>query len=83
MQAWITFAVIGLLIATAVYFSVPGRIRGGLLLTMAVGAAAAVGSAWGGRQLGLAMPGDSFGFFPAVIGTAIIMAIWRVSMGRA
>ena len=60
----------------------PGRIRGGLLLTLAVGAAAALASGWAGRAAGLASPGDSFGFFITVVGTALVLAIWRVSMGR-
>ena len=60
-----------------------GEDRGGIFLTLLVGAVGALALAWIARQVGLAMPGQTFGFFIAVIGTALILAIWRTAMGRA
>ena len=82
-MSWFIIALIGVALAAAAYFFSPGRIRGGLLLTMLVGAAAAIAATWLGRQVGVAMPGQTFGFFVAVIGTALVLAIWRTAMGRA
>jgi uncharacterized membrane protein YeaQ/YmgE (transglycosylase-associated protein family) len=83
MLPWIVIAGIGVALAAAAYFFSPGRIRGGLLLTLLVGAVAAVALTWLGRQVGMAMPGQTFGFFIAVIGTALVLAVWRTAMGRA
>jgi uncharacterized membrane protein YeaQ/YmgE (transglycosylase-associated protein family) len=83
MFPWIVIALIGVALAAAAYFFSPGRIRGGLLLTMLVGAAAAVCLTWLGRQVGLAVPNQTFGFLTAIVGTALVMAVWRTAMGSA
>ena len=83
MEWIVVSALVGLVVAAGAYFAVPGRIRGGLLLTLLVGAIGGVAMTWLGRQVGLASPGNTFGFFVSVIGTGLVMAIWRVAMGRA
>ena len=83
MVPWILTALVGVMLAWAAYAVSPGRIRGGLLLTMLVGAVAALSVSWIGKQVTAAMPGQTFGFFIAVIGTALILAVWRTAMGRA
>lgn len=84
MAPWVYYSVlIGLAVGALIYFAVPGRIRGGAILTMLVGAVAALVSTWLGGQVGLAAPGHTFGFFVAMIGTGLILAIWRQVMGRA
>lgn len=83
MVPWIYIALIGVALAAAAYAVSPGRIRGGIFLTLLVGAVGALAVAWIARQVTLAMPGQTFGFFIAVIGTALILAIWRTAMGRA
>ena len=82
METWLLVAVIGLVLGAAIFLAVPGRIKGGILLTMVVGALAAVVSAWIGSQLGIASQGTAIGFFIAVVGTGLILAVWRMTMGR-
>jgi uncharacterized membrane protein YeaQ/YmgE (transglycosylase-associated protein family) len=82
-QIWGLLALVGLLLGAAAYNSVPGKIRGGLLLSMAVGALACVGTSWIGSQVGVASQGTMIGFIVAAIGTALVLAIWRVTMGHA
>ncbi len=81
MQIWILMALIGVAIAAAAYGFSPGRIRGGLLLTMLVGCIAALGMTWIGVQVGLATAGQTLGFVIAVVGTALILVVWRTAMG--
>jgi uncharacterized membrane protein YeaQ/YmgE (transglycosylase-associated protein family) len=82
VETWALIAVIGLVLGAAIFIAVPGKIRGGILLTMLVGALAALVSAWIGAQLGIASQGTAIGFFIAVIGTGLILAVWRMTMGR-
>ena len=83
MVPWIFIALVGVVLAGAAYAVSPGRIRGGVLLTLLVGAVSALATAWIGKQVTAAMPGQTFGFFIAVIGTALLLAVWRTAMGRA
>ena len=80
-MVWIMMALIGIAVAAAAYAFSPGRIRGGLLLTMLVGCIAAVGMTWVGVQVGLATAGQTLGFVIAVVGTALILVVWRTAMG--
>jgi uncharacterized membrane protein YeaQ/YmgE (transglycosylase-associated protein family) len=83
MEPWILVSLaVGLVLAVVAYFAAPGRIRGGVFLTMGVGALGAVAATWLGRQVGAANPGHTFGFFTAMIGTGLVLAIWRTAMGR-
>jgi uncharacterized membrane protein YeaQ/YmgE (transglycosylase-associated protein family) len=83
MEIWVLVALVGVALGAAVYFSSRGRIRGGMLLTMLVGLVAAVTMSWIGMQLGIASQGTTIAFFFAMIGTGLVLAVWRVTMGRA
>ena len=74
-------AIIGLLVAALIYYSVPGRICGRIALTLVVGVAAVVMTLLG-RQVGFAGSGTVAGYFVAVIGTALVTVVWRAAMGR-
>ena len=80
-MGWIMMAVIGVAVAAAAYAFSPGRIRGGLLLTMLVGAIGALCMTWIGVQVGLATEGQTLGFVIAAVGTALILVVWRTVMG--
>jgi uncharacterized membrane protein YeaQ/YmgE (transglycosylase-associated protein family) len=75
-------AIIGLLVAALIYYSVPGRICGGIALTLVVGVVAAVVMTLLGRQVGFAGIGTVAAYFVAVIGTALVTVVWRAAMGR-
>lgn len=83
MGMWALMALIGLVIGALVFVSAPGKIRGGIFLTMLVGAVTAVVMAWIGAQIGIATQGTAIGYLVTVIGTGLVLAIWRVAMGRA
>ncbi|MCJ8158331.1 GlsB/YeaQ/YmgE family stress response membrane protein [Sphingomonas sp. LaA6.9] len=80
---WAVIALIGLLIGAGAYAAMPGKVRGGILLTMLVGAVAAVVTTWIGAQIGIATQGTMIAYFFAAIGTGLVLAVWRMSMGGA
>jgi uncharacterized membrane protein YeaQ/YmgE (transglycosylase-associated protein family) len=83
MLPWGIIAALGLLMGAATFVFVPGKVRGGILLTMVVGAIGALVMTWIGRQIGILVVGESRGFLIAVAGTALVLAVWRTTMGRA
>jgi len=58
----------------------PGKDPGGFLVTIALGIAGAVIGGYLGRMMGLYGPYDSAGFFMAVLGSIILLAIYRVTV---
>ena len=82
MDKWLWIALIGLAAGALTFFAIPGKVRGGIVVTMLVGAVAAVALTWIGNQVGLAVPGQTSGFFIAVIGSGLVLAVWRMAMGR-
>jgi uncharacterized membrane protein YeaQ/YmgE (transglycosylase-associated protein family) len=82
MGPWAVVALIGLLLAGLTYPILPGRVKGGILPTLAVGVAGALAMTWLARIVGLSMPGYTSGFFTAVVGTGLVLAIWRTLMAE-
>jgi uncharacterized membrane protein YeaQ/YmgE (transglycosylase-associated protein family) len=80
MGTWLVIALVGLVLAAGTFALIPGRVRGGILGTMVVGAIGAVVMTWLAQQVGLAMPGYTTGFFTAVVGTGLVLAVWRTVM---
>lgn len=76
-------ALIGAVAGTISFAVIPGRFRGGAIVTALVGALGALAGAWIGRRVGLASGTDVAGFFAAVIGAGLLLAIWRIAAGRA
>ena len=74
--------IIGLLAGAVAKFLMPGRDFGGFFITMALGVVGAFLATWLGQKLGWYGPGESAGFIGAVVGSLIILAIYRVFVGR-
>ena len=83
MGMWAFIALIGLVLGALIFVSASGKIRGGIFLTMLVGAVAAVVMAWIGSQIGIATQGTTVGYLVTVIGTGLVLAVWRITMGRS
>ena len=83
MEEWIIVsALVGLVVAALTFAVFPGKVRGGIFLTLLVGMIGGIAMTWLGRQVGLAMPGHTAGFFTAMIGTGLVLAVWRTAMAR-
>ena len=60
----------------------PGKDPGGCIITIILGIVGAVVATYLGRMLGLYGPGQSAGFIGAVVGAVIVLAIYRMIVGR-
>jgi uncharacterized membrane protein YeaQ/YmgE (transglycosylase-associated protein family) len=76
---WILF---GLVVGIVAKFLMPGRDPGGFVITALLGIVGALVGGFVGRALGWYREGDAVGFFMAVIGSIIVLALYRFTIGR-
>jgi uncharacterized membrane protein YeaQ/YmgE (transglycosylase-associated protein family) len=60
----------------------PGRDPGGFIVTVLLGIVGAVVATFLGQALGLYTAGQSAGWIASVIGAIIVLAIYRMVVGR-
>jgi uncharacterized membrane protein YeaQ/YmgE (transglycosylase-associated protein family) len=76
---WIIF---GLVVGALAKLVMPGRDPGGCLVTILLGIAGAVAGGFIGRSLGLYGPAEPAGFVMAALGAVLLLAIYRILVGR-
>jgi uncharacterized membrane protein YeaQ/YmgE (transglycosylase-associated protein family) len=76
---WIVF---GLVVGIVAKFLMPGRDPGGFIITALIGIVGAVVGGFVGRLIGLYKEGDPVGFVMAVIGSIILLVVYRFTIGR-
>ena len=76
---WIFF---GLVVGVIGKLLTPGRDPGGFVVTILLGIAGALLGGFLGRMLGLYGEGDPVGCIMAVIGSIILLMIYRFTVGR-
>jgi uncharacterized membrane protein YeaQ/YmgE (transglycosylase-associated protein family) len=76
---WIVF---GLIVGVVGKFLMPGRDPGGFVITILLGIAGALLGGFLGRVLGLYQEGDPVGFIMAVIGSIILLVLYRMVFAR-
>ena len=76
---WIIF---GLIVGAIAKLVMPGRDPGGFIVTMLLGIVGAVVGGFIGRALGLYRPDEPAGFFMALVGAVILLAIYRMTLRR-
>lgn len=74
--------VIGFFAGLIAKLLMPGRDPKGFIITIVLGVIGAFLATWLGRQLGWYGEGEAAGFIGAVVGSIIILAIYRVTLGR-
>jgi len=74
--------VIGLLAGIVAKFLMPGRDPGGIIVTTLLGIAGAFLATWIGRAIGWYEEGQSAQFVGAVVGSIIILVIYRLIRRR-
>ena len=77
---WILF---GLVVGIVAKFLMPGRDPGGFAVTVGLGIVGAVVGGFIGRAIGLYGPSDPVGFLVAVLGSIIVLALYRFTIGRS
>ena len=76
---WILF---GLAVGIVAKFLMPGRDPGGFFITALLGIVGALVGGFLGRLLGWYGDGDPVGFVMAVVGSLVLLAAYRSTMGR-
>ena len=76
---WIVF---GLIVGALAKLVMPGKDPGGFVVTTLLGIVGAVVGGFVGRTLGLYGPNDPAGFVMAMIGAVLLLALYRMSIGR-
>ena len=74
--------VIGLVVGLLAKLFMPGRDPGGFIVTMLLGIVGAVLGGWLGRTMGMYGPEEPAGFIMALIGAVVLLAIYRMAIGR-
>jgi uncharacterized membrane protein YeaQ/YmgE (transglycosylase-associated protein family) len=74
--------VIGFFAGLVAKLLMPGRDPKGFIITIVLGVIGAFLATWLGRQLGWYNEGEAAGFIGAVVGSIIILAIYRITLGR-
>jgi uncharacterized membrane protein YeaQ/YmgE (transglycosylase-associated protein family) len=76
---WVLF---GLVVGVIAKLLMPGRDPGGFVITALLGIAGALLGGFLGRALGLYREGDPVGYIMAVIGSILLLVIYRFAVGR-
>ena len=77
---WIVF---GLIVGIVGKFLMPGRDPGGFVVTILLGISGALVGGFLGRTFGLYGEGDPVGFIMAVIGSIVLLALYRMFARRS
>jgi uncharacterized membrane protein YeaQ/YmgE (transglycosylase-associated protein family) len=76
---WIVF---GLIVGIVAKFLMPGRDPGGFVITGIIGIVGALLGGYLGRAIGWYREGEPVGFVVAVIGSIVLLALYRLLAGR-
>lgn len=77
---WIVF---GLIVGIIAKLLMPGRDPGGFVITIVLGIAGALFGGYLGRAVGWYSEGDPVGFLMAVLGSILLLAIYRMLARRS
>ena len=77
---WIVF---GLIVGIIAKFLMPGRDPGGYIITTLLGIAGALVGGFLGGLLGLYGEGDPVGFIMAILGSIVLLLIYRMASRHA
>lgn len=81
-HGWITWIIIGLIAGAIAKMIMPGRDPGGCLVTIVLGIAGALLAGFLGQALGWYSAGEGAGFIAAIVGSLIILGIYRLFARR-
>ena len=79
---FIWMLIVGLVVGALAKLIMPGKDPGGIIVTMLLGIAGSFIAGMIGRALGWYAAGQSAGFIASVFGAILLLAIYRVIIGR-
>jgi len=74
--------IIGLVVGALAKLIMPGRDPGGVFITMLIGVAGALLAGFLGRSLGWYHENEGAGLVASIIGSVILLGLYRVVVGR-
>jgi len=81
-MSFLWMIVVGLIVGALAKLVMPGRDPGGIIVTILLGIGGSVIAGLIGRALGWYTEGEPVGFIASVVGAIIILAIYRMIIGR-
>jgi uncharacterized membrane protein YeaQ/YmgE (transglycosylase-associated protein family) len=82
MFGFIGWIIFGLIVGLVAKLLMPGKDPGGFIITAIIGMVGAMVGGFLGRAMGLYREGEPAGFFMAVIGSLILLFLYRMVAGR-
>jgi uncharacterized membrane protein YeaQ/YmgE (transglycosylase-associated protein family) len=82
MLSFLSLILFGLVVGVIAKLLMPGRDPGGFIITILLGIAGAVLGGYVGRLLGFYGPNEGAGFFMALVGSIVLLALYRLAIGR-
>jgi uncharacterized membrane protein YeaQ/YmgE (transglycosylase-associated protein family) len=76
---WIVF---GLVVGALAKLVMPGRDPGGIIVTILLGIVGAVIGGWIGQAVGMYGPNQPAGFLMSLLGSVVLLALYRMFVGR-
>lgn len=77
-MAIIGILLIGLFVGIVAKLLMPGKDPGGMVVTALIGVAGSLIAHYLGSALGWYLPGEPVGFFASVVGSMILLALYRL-----
>lgn len=74
--------IVGLIVGGLAKLVMPGKDPGGLVITMLIGVAGALIAGFLGHSLGWYEVGDGPGIIASILGSVVLLGIYRVAVGR-
>lgn len=82
MLSFLSLILFGLVVGVIAKLLMPGRDPGGFIITILLGIAGAVLGGYVGRLLGFYGPNEGAGFFMALLGSILLLVIYRMTLSR-
>lgn len=82
MLSFLSLILFGLVIGVIAKLLMPGRDPGGFIITILLGIAGALLGGWLGRMMGFYGENEGAGFFMALLGAILLLAIYRLAFRR-
>ena len=82
MLSFLSLILFGLVVGVIAKLLMPGRDPGGFIITILLGIAGSIIGAWAGRMLGFYGPNEGAGFFMALLGAILLLALYRMTIRR-
>lgn len=82
MLSFVSLILFGLVVGVIAKLLMPGRDPGGFIITILLGIAGSLIGGWVGRMMGFYGPNEGAGFFMALLGAILLLAIYRMTLRR-